>query len=278
MAAWRQEWTPFVALCGALLLPAAPAMAATNTFADLHIGQTGVLVGNSNDLFQVSGDFRNESTNRFGYDILDATFEFAGTNAHIVEQAGYAGGPCAGRLTNNFAFGVLRIAGGTVTVVDAYANLAGADAIYARELTGGGVLNVGPGMKFYFGSTNGWTGTVNRTGDGVFQQLLDPAGDPDGDGVPTWAECLAGTDPENSNSVFRIVAIATTNVHARVDWNTVGGHGYVLEATTNLVSGPFVGVSPVIAVGGVGEGTTNHVETGAATNRPPRFYRVRLEP
>jgi hypothetical protein len=62
-----------------------------------------------------------------------------------------------------------------------------------------------------------------------------------------------------------------------VDWTTVGGHSYVVQTNGNLKTGAFNDLSPVISAGGTGEGRTNYVHAGAATNRA-NFYRVRLGP
>ena len=107
-----------------------------------------------------------------------------------------------------------------------------------------------------------------------------PDDDADGDGVSNLQEFLAGTNPTNSASAFRLLAATRTNNDIRIDWTTVGGHKYALQSITNgggLVSSNFADISPVIAVGGTSEGATNYLHVGAATNQT-RFYRVRLNP
>jgi len=240
--------------CVGLLASTLDAMAGTNTFTgDLDLGLSGVLVGGSNDLWQVGGSFNNASTNNFGYSILGSVFEFTGTGAHNVEQAGLDLSVCASSISNNFAFGTLQIDGGTVTVVDDFPNLGGQNAIYVQALTGSGTLNVGAGMRFYFNSTNGWSGTVNVTSNGVFRQDLNlPGGvDSDGDGVVNSNECACGTDPLNPNSFLHIVSIVRQTNNVLVKWTTVGGHSYVLQTNAPPLN---------------------------ATNIPSRFYRVRLGP
>jgi T5SS/PEP-CTERM-associated repeat protein len=110
---------------------------------------------------------------------------------------------------------------------------------------------------------------------------LDPTlagADPDHDGANNLEEYLAGTNPTNAASVFHILSAAKANLDMRVTWSTVGGHSYVLQTNGNLGAGTFADFSPVISVGGTNEGTTNYLDSGAATNHSSRFYRVRLGP
>jgi len=40
----------------------------------------------------------------------------------------------------------------------------------------------------------------------------------------------------------------------------------------------FTNLGPQMVIGGSGVVTTNYTDTGAATNKPARYYRVRLVP
>jgi T5SS/PEP-CTERM-associated repeat protein len=102
--------------------------------------------------------------------------------------------------------------------------------------------------------------------------------DPDHDGVNNLQEYLAGTNPTNAASVFHIISAAKTNKDVRVTWSTVGGHNYVLQTNGDPGAGKFADFGPVISVGGMNAGTTNCLDSGAATNHSSRFYRVRLGP
>jgi hypothetical protein len=65
---------------------------------------------------------------------------------------------------------------------------------------------------------------------------FDPTalGDPDGDGVPTWAEYWADTDPTNPLSVLAITGITCTNGGVRVVWQGGTGVRQFLQCTTDL--------------------------------------------
>jgi hypothetical protein len=99
--------------------------------------------------------------------------------------------------------------------------------------------------------------------------------DPDGDGQNNLAEFVAGTDPTNRASAFRIVLIAQEGNNIRVTWKTSGGTTNVVEVASTLTGG-YSSLSPNILISGSGDATANYVDVGGATNVPARFYRVRL--
>lgn len=248
----------------------------TTTWAgDLDLRPGDWLTGDTNDLFRVGGSFNNQSTNTT-YNILTATFEFTDAGPHNLEQASINRGPLASAISNNWAFGTLKTAG-TVTVTDNYPNSPGNDAIYVQQILGTGTLNVGADMRVYFGSTNGWAGTVNITSNGVFRPYLPDALDSDGDGMVNSNEWKCGTEMTDSKSVLRIMRVAKEGNNIRVTWTTVGGHSYILQ--TNSIPGTgFADFNPLITVPGSTEGTTNYLHIGGVTVSNAFFYRVRLGP
>jgi len=88
--------------------------------------------------------------------------------------------------------------------------------------------------------------------------------------------------PNNANSVFRIVSLQRETNAVRITWTTVGGKSYRIQTNAPSAGGGltsnFADLSPPIAVGGVGESTTNYLHNGGVTNVPARYYRIRLEP
>jgi hypothetical protein len=110
----------------------------------------------------------------------------------------------------------------------------------------------------YFGSTN----CASCAGGADF----------DGDGVSNTNEFLAGTDPTDSASAFRILSIISTGNDVVVTWQAGVDKTNALQAGTLTnytdVSGPIaITVTP-----------TNATEFGGATNAGPWFYRIRLIP
>ena len=67
-----------------------------------------------------------------------------------------------------------------------------------------------------------------------------------------------------------------------ITWTTVGGLTNAVQATVGDGNGGyatnFADLSSPIIVSGSGDGATNYVDTGGATNVPARYYRVRLVP
>jgi T5SS/PEP-CTERM-associated repeat protein len=106
---------------------------------------------------------------------------------------------------------------------------------------------------------------------------FDAEADYDGDKMSNLEEYLAGTNPTNAASRLAITSLAPTNGHVRMSWSAVGGKRYVVQ-TNSALGAAFSDASPVITMPGTGEGVTNYLDPGAATNRPARFYRVRLAP
>ena len=109
---------------------------------------------------------------------------------------------------------------------------------------------------------------------------LDPTvsgADPDHDGVNNLQEYLAGTIPTNAASCFKITSLTPTNGNMRVSWAAVGGKSYVVQTNSDLTK-PFADASPVIAVPGTGQVTTNYLNPEISATNRACFYRIRLGP
>jgi T5SS/PEP-CTERM-associated repeat protein len=105
----------------------------------------------------------------------------------------------------------------------------------------------------------------------------DAEADADGDGVNNLQEYLAGTNPTNAASCFKITSLTLTNGSIRVRWSAVGGKHYVVQTNSDMGTG-FSDASPVIAIPGTAEMVTNYLDPGAATNSHTHYYRIRLAP
>jgi autotransporter-associated beta strand protein len=120
----------------------------------------------------------------------------------------------------------------------------------------------------YFGSTNNPAGAADA--------------DPDGDGMSNTNEFLAGTNPTNSLSALRIIAVAGQTDDVTVTWTTAGGKTNAVQATAGGPGGDYTNdytdISGLIILPGIGDATTNYLDVGGATNIPSRYYRIRLAP
>jgi hypothetical protein len=104
----------------------------------------------------------------------------------------------------------------------------------------------------------------------------DAEADPDGDGWNNLAEFLAGTDPTNSASAFRITDITLQDGDILVVWQGGGGTTNVVQAASDPC-GNYTDISSNIVLFGCGDVNTNFLDVGAATN-DSRCYRTRLVP
>ncbi|HUJ73004.1 MAG TPA: autotransporter-associated beta strand repeat-containing protein, partial [Verrucomicrobiae bacterium] len=117
--------------------------------------------------------------------------------------------------------------------------------------------------------------------------------DPDHDGVSNTNEFLAGFNPTNSAAYPHIISVAKINT-ADINVTYLGANGdntwspgiasrtNVLEFTTGTATGGYsnnfasTGQTNILS-GGSGFGVvTNMIDSGGATNRPSRYYRVRV--
>jgi hypothetical protein len=121
-----------------------------------------------------------------------------------------------------------------------------------------------------------------------------------GDGMNNTNKYMAGFNPTNAAAYLHIINVARTNNNTDINVTYLGASGdttytggpatrtNVLEFTTGTANGSYsnsfasTGQTNILGVGlsangGSGLGTvTNMVDSGGATNKPSRFYRVRV--
>ena len=106
--------------------------------------------------------------------------------------------------------------------------------------------------------------------------------DPLGKGMSNTNQFLAGLNPTNSASVFRITTVVPQGDDVAITWTTAGGRTNAVQATAGDVSGGyatnFIDLSGLFVISGSGDTSTNYLDLGGATNGSARFYRVRLVP
>jgi Tol biopolymer transport system component len=112
-------------------------------------------------------------------------------------------------------------------------------------------------MMQYFGHPTGQAGDLSLASD-----------DADGDGASNLQEYLAGTDPTNPNSVFRLSAAATANSTVTLTWPAVSGKSYQIQYKTNLNDPVWLTAPGNVSV----TGSQGSYLTPAAP--PSSFYRV----
>lgn len=105
-----------------------------------------------------------------------------------------------------------------------------------------------------------------------------PGADPDGDGVSNWDEFLAGTNPTNRDSTFRLISAVRETGGTRVIWTTAGVRSNVLQVASEPFEASFNDLSGSLSLPNAGDTVTNFLDVAALTNAGPRFYRVREDP
>ncbi|MGA2855117.1 MAG: choice-of-anchor J domain-containing protein [Verrucomicrobiota bacterium] len=97
--------------------------------------------------------------------------------------------------------------------------------------------------------------------------------DSDGDGMPDYAEFIAGTNPTNAASLFKFLsATSRTNGIVEFQWSAIPGRAYQVQGSTNLVVGwmPLTGWLQALG-SSMSQATTN-------SNSGSQFFRVQVQP
>lgn len=134
--------------------------------------------------------------------------------------------------------------------------------------------NVAPGQTLYARvdaiNNAGIEGAVSAASAPTL--VLDPNADSDGDGVSNAAEDLAGTNPLDATSVFRVLSIVPNGAANawQVTWTSVVGKRYQVEYSLDLTTGSFTAVSAVLTATSA---TTSYTDQSTT---PRGFYRVRV--
>ena len=152
-----------------------------------------------------------------------------------------------------------------------------ADSPKFANASGGDGADVGAFEVSPFG------GIIDTDGDGmpdefeIFFNLDDPNADMDGDGDSNLEEYLNGTDPCDSNSVFRILAIERSGNDIVITFRCVGGKTYRLERKDAITDSDWLTIptTPDITPAMNGTAQLTHVNGALASHS---FYRVRLVP
>ena len=130
----------------------------TQTFNNLTVGTGGTIQASAGDIYQVIGNFINNSTQNAQWDTTQAALAFltGNTSSHIFALAGADYGQ-AGELgeTNNFTWGQLDITGQTLNLSDGNTSNNGT-ALYVEQIlglsiSGDDITNIfGNGFNIYY--------------------------------------------------------------------------------------------------------------------------------
>ena len=154
-------------------------------------------------------------------------------------------------------------AAGTYSVTLTASNAAGTSTLVSNNLIT--VLSAFQAWQNqYFGCTN--------------CAQAQPDADPLGKGISNTNQFLAGLNPTNPVSFFRIISVARQGNDVVITWSAAGAHTNALQVTAGGYTTNFTDIGGSIILQGSGDVITNYVDGGGATNVPSRFYRIRLVP
>jgi hypothetical protein len=106
----------------------------------------------------------------------------------------------------------------------------------------------------------------------------DPGADPLGKGMTYGEQFIAGTDPNDPDSIFQFVDIVHEPQGLSLRWTSFPNRVYALERSEDLESG-FASLQtgiPANVPDGAQTGLNTHLDT-TATGPGPYFYRVRVD-
>jgi PKD repeat protein len=158
-------------------------------------------------------------------------------------------------------------AAGTYSVTLTASNAAGTSTLVSNNLIT--VLSAFQAWQNqYFGCTN--------------CAQAQPDADPLGKGISNTNQFLAGLNPTNPASLFRIISVAPQGSNVVITWTAAGAHTNAVQVMGGGAAGAygtnFTDISGSIILQGSGGVTTNYVDGGGATYVPSRYYRIRLVP
>jgi hypothetical protein len=98
--------------------------------------------------------------------------------------------------------------------------------------------------------------------------------DSDGDGMNNWQEWVAGTDPNNNLSVFRMISASHNSAGVAVSWQSVSNRTYFLQRAASF-GGKAAFLTLATNIVGLA-GTTSYSDTNT-TGTGAVFYRVGVQ-
>jgi len=133
------------------------------------------------------------------------------------------------------------------------------------------------------GYSSGEVADPGTIGFAKYSQFTIPGNGQDGVLIGRLAVADNFADVFNSLRVnIQIASIMQSGNDIVLKWMTPGGTTNQLQVTSGAGGGystnGFTNLGPQMIIPGTGVVTTNYTDTGAATNKPARYYRVRLVP
>ncbi len=158
-----------------------------------------------------------------------------------------------------------------LAVPDAELDIEFAPVIGSSRISGIAVQKVADVFTDSDGIPDWWRLAYFNHAVGEDSDMSHAGDDPDGDGLTNLQEYLAGTNPLDPTSAFRVLSIVPSGADIQVSWSSVANKTYQLQRSDSPSATSMwqnVG-SPVTAAAG----TSMQTDPGAAAD-PSHFYRV----
>ena len=224
----------------------------TNYFTDLIIGTNGYLNGGTGDLFIVSGNFINGSTQNTSWSTSSAELDFEAGISHQFSLAGADVGATTIGYANNFAWGTVRLyTGQSLVLADGNANPGAALYTNAMILDGG----------------TAQISSITGNGYNIYYNPLNPLNSYLGGN--SYALQGGGFIMPTKAGVKILSISVQTNKHVILHCVGVPSQSHTVQSTTDL-NQAFTPISTAIA----GSDGTFQYEDSVAGSFPQRFYRI----
>ena len=210
----------------------------------------------------ITGSYNGVNGTVYQLDFYSDTVVSGAESMIYLGSRSFTGTGSLANFTNGFGALVPAGRGVTVSVTDPAGNTSALSAGSIARMTSTPNDGIPDSWRaFYFGGSGTTTNSSSYA-----------AGDPDHDGVSNLNEFLAGTNPTNAASVFKLTAqnpVATPNA---VVVNSANGVVYRVFARDDLTAGNW----DILADQVIGNGTNVFLADPAASVSTKRFYRAQV--
>jgi len=175
---------------------------------------------------------------------------------------------------------------GTLTIAGGVSRISSTLTLGNYDCSSIGLVNITGGSLYVTNATGTAVldienGTFNLSGGTVVMDKMILT-NPCANFVHTGGTLVVG-GVTNTPGLFQITSLAAQGNNMVLTWTTAGGSTNQVQVSPGDAGGAystngFVNLGPQLIVSGSGNVSTNYTDTNGATNKPARYYRVRVVP